>query len=161
MADRRNKFLLKRSNVAGKVPTAGDLLLGELALNTADAILYTSGTTTNSILPIGWDRISRTGDTVTGNFVFNGDLTVTGGTITGELNVNVQHWTFDFMDALNITIYADDSFSIDEITNIVAIPTITIEVNDLPYTLGNSISLGDKIYIESDINSVIKIKIVK
>jgi hypothetical protein len=35
-------------------------------LNTSDAILYTSGTTSNSILPIGWDRISRTGDTMTG-----------------------------------------------------------------------------------------------
>jgi hypothetical protein len=34
-------------------------------LNTSDAILYTS-TTSNSILPIGWDRISRTGDTMTG-----------------------------------------------------------------------------------------------
>jgi hypothetical protein len=34
-------------------------------LNTSDAILYTSGTS-NSILPIGWDRISRTGDTMTG-----------------------------------------------------------------------------------------------
>jgi len=70
MANRKNTFLLKRSNVAGKVPAAGDLQLGELALNTADNILYASGTTANSILPIGWDRIARTGDTVTGNFNF-------------------------------------------------------------------------------------------
>ncbi len=68
MANRKNTFLLKRSNVAGKVPAAGDLQLGELALNTADNILYASGTTANSILPIGWDRVYRTGDTVTGNF---------------------------------------------------------------------------------------------
>jgi hypothetical protein len=74
MANRQNKFLIKRSNVVGKVPTAGDLLLGEMALNTADVILYTSGTTENSILPIGWDRIARTGDTV------NGNLTITGTT---------------------------------------------------------------------------------
>ena len=66
MANRQNKFLMKRSNVAGKIPSAGDLLLGEMALNTADVILYASGTTANSILPIGWDRISRTGDTMTG-----------------------------------------------------------------------------------------------
>lgn len=66
MADRKNKFLLKRSNVAGKVPNSGDLLLGEMALNIADVILYTSGTTANSIVPIGWDRIHRTGDTMTG-----------------------------------------------------------------------------------------------
>ena len=66
MANRKNTFLLKRSNIAGKVPAAGDLLLGELALNIADVILYASGTTTNSILPIGWDRLARTGDTMTG-----------------------------------------------------------------------------------------------
>ena len=75
MTNRQNTFLLKRSNVPGKVPTPGDLKLGELAINTADAILYASGTTANSILPIGWDRINRTGDTVTGNFIINGGLT--------------------------------------------------------------------------------------
>jgi hypothetical protein len=67
MANRKNTFLIKRSNTPGKVPTAGDLLLGELALNTADIILYASGTTSNSILPIGWDRVARTGDTMTGD----------------------------------------------------------------------------------------------
>jgi hypothetical protein len=69
MANRQNIFLLKRSNVAGKVPAAGSLLLGELSLNTADVKLYASGTTTNSILPIGWDRIARTGDTMTGTLI--------------------------------------------------------------------------------------------
>jgi len=81
MAERKNKFLIKRSNIPGKVPTQGDLLLGELALNTADVILYTSGTTENSILPIGWDRVSRTGDTMTGN-LFAPSLSAT--TISGE-----------------------------------------------------------------------------
>jgi hypothetical protein len=71
MATRKNTFLIKRSNVAGKVPLAGDLLLGELALNTADNILYASGTTANTILPIGWDRVARTGDTMTGNLIFS------------------------------------------------------------------------------------------
>lgn len=66
MANRKNTFLIKRSNVAGKVPAPGDLLLGEMALNTADVKLYASGTTANEVLPIGWDRVSRTGDTMTG-----------------------------------------------------------------------------------------------
>ena len=66
MATRKNTFLLKRSNVAGNIPTTGQIQLGELALNTADVKLYASGTTTNSIIPIGWDRVSRTGDTMTG-----------------------------------------------------------------------------------------------
>jgi hypothetical protein len=82
MANRQTTFLLKRSNVPGKIPSSSGLTLGELALNTADAILYTSGTTANNILPIGWDRIHRTGDTVTGDFVFNGN-TIVSGTISG------------------------------------------------------------------------------
>ena len=81
MANRQTTFLLKRSNVPGKIPSSSGLTLGELALNTAVAILYTSGTTVNNILPIGWDRIHRTGDTVTGDFVFNGNIDVTGNTI--------------------------------------------------------------------------------
>lgn len=66
MANRQTTFLLKRSNVPGKIPPSSGLTLGELALNTADAILYTSGTTQNSILPIGWERVHKTGDTMTG-----------------------------------------------------------------------------------------------
>jgi hypothetical protein len=89
MANRQNTFLLKRSNVPGKVPTPGDLKLGELAINTADVILYASGTTSNSILPIGWDRVSRTGDTVTGNFVINGGLTANTISATTYLNLPV------------------------------------------------------------------------
>ena len=90
MANRQNSFLLKRSNVSGKVPLPGDLKLGEIALNTADVILYTSGTTENSILPIGWDRVSRTGDTVTGNFIVNGSLTT--NTVSATTYYNLQNY---------------------------------------------------------------------
>lgn len=108
MADRRNKFLMKRSNVAGKVPSAGDILLGEMALNTADVILYASGTTANSILPIGWDRIHRTGDTMNGNFIINGDLTVTGTT-----DLDVVSATTYYGDGSNLTgiVGAGDTYS--------------------------------------------------
>jgi hypothetical protein len=63
MAKRNNTFLIKRSNVPGKVPT--NLEIGELALNTSDVKLYASGTTENQILQIGWDRLPFiTGTTV-------------------------------------------------------------------------------------------------
>jgi hypothetical protein len=95
MANRQTTFLLKRSNVPGKIPSSSGLTLGELALNTADAILYTSGTTANNILPIGWDRIHRTGDTVTGDFNYFGDITISGSSlpngyalaVTGDTNL--------------------------------------------------------------------------
>jgi|688.fasta_scaffold00011_163 hypothetical protein len=113
MSVRKNKLLLKGSNVPGKVPSDGDLELKELALNFADVILYASGTTANSIIPIGWDRVARTGDIMTGTLyvpsisattisatTFYGDgqyLTgindyyVTGGTFSGTtLTLNRQ-----------------------------------------------------------------------
>jgi hypothetical protein len=48
-------ILLKRSAVPGKVPTTSDIQLGSLALNTADAKLYTkkSLSGTESIVEIG------------------------------------------------------------------------------------------------------------
>jgi len=86
MAKRQIKQLFKRSNVAGKVPSTGDLLLGEVALNTSDGIMWTSGTTQNDIIPIGWDRVSRTGDTMTGPLTgpsFSA-TTFSGGTYYGD-----------------------------------------------------------------------------
>jgi hypothetical protein len=50
-----NTILLKRSAVAGKVPTTSDIPLGSLALNTYDAKLYTkrSADGVESIVEIG------------------------------------------------------------------------------------------------------------
>jgi hypothetical protein len=36
-----NKLIIKKSTVTGKAPVAGDLDIGELAVNTADARLFT------------------------------------------------------------------------------------------------------------------------
>lgn len=46
-----NKIILKKSSVAAKVPLPGDLEVGELAVNLADALLYTkdSGGTVISV----------------------------------------------------------------------------------------------------------------
>jgi hypothetical protein len=93
MAKRQSTFLLKRSNVPGKIPLPGDIKLGEIALNTSDVILYTSGTTANDIIPIGWDRVHRTGDTVTGNFVINGGLTANTISATTYLNLPLSTTT--------------------------------------------------------------------
>lgn len=74
-----NTFRLKRSSVANKVPTTGDLQLGELALNTYDGKLYTkrdNGTAT--IVEIGAGGGVSDGD--------KGDITVSSsGTV----------WTLD------------------------------------------------------------------
>ena len=103
MAKRQTTFLLNRSNVPGKIPPISGLTSGELALNTADAIVYTSGSTSGTILPIGWDRVARTGDTMTGTlftpylsattisattyFNLPTDIRVTGGTFNDTTGV--------------------------------------------------------------------------
>lgn len=142
MANRKNTFILKRSNVSGNVPTAGQLLLGELAINTADVILYASGTTAGQILPIGWDRVNRTGDTMTGTLyapsfsatTFSGvtyygdgsnltgiassDTYLTGGTLTtgGTLNLQLNETAPDvninLTDTKRFTIVADSANAI-------------------------------------------------
>ena len=50
MANRNSTFLLKRSNVSGKVPALSGLTIGELALNVADSKLYSLYTTHDSVI---------------------------------------------------------------------------------------------------------------
>jgi hypothetical protein len=75
MAIRNNTFILKRSNVVGKIPALSGLTLGELALNTADAklySLYTGGATgATEVRQIGWDRLSISGGTLYGETYYS------------------------------------------------------------------------------------------
>jgi len=97
MANRQNTLLIKRSNVIGKLPPISGLTLGELALNTADAKLYTlftSGTTgATEVRQIGWDRVSKTGDTITGDLIVDGGLTATTISATTYQNLPVSGLT--------------------------------------------------------------------
>jgi hypothetical protein len=73
-----NTIKLKRSAVSGKVPSTGDLQLGELALNTFDGKLYTlKNNGTASVVEIGAAPVTD-GD--------KGDITVSSGGAT---------WTID------------------------------------------------------------------
>lgn len=82
---------LKRSAVAGKVPTTGSLDLGELAVNTSDGKVYlkkdngiqsiqtlvtTDSSTSGSLNLIG-------NQSITGSLFISGDVVVTGG-VTGS-----------------------------------------------------------------------------
>lgn len=144
MADkiRNNTFLIKRSNVPGKVPAAGSVLLGELALNTSDAILYTSGTTANTILPIGWDRVSRTGDTMTGG-LFTPFLTAT--TISATTYQNLPAFTGDYLPLSGGTVYGPTIYTSGLTAN-------TLNVTGLTQTSGIT-STGGIIFKQVTINS--------
>ena len=85
---RQNIFKLKRSNIAGKIPTISQLLVGEMAVNTQDGFLWTSiadtgGTSTIEVRQVGWDRLSTiSGGTVNNDVTVNGTLSAT--TIQGD-----------------------------------------------------------------------------
>ncbi len=142
MANRKNTFLIKRSNVAGKVPAAGDLQLGELALNTADNILYASGTTANSILPIGWDRVARTGDTMTGS-LFTPSISAT--TISATTYLNLPAFSGDYLPLSGGTVYGNSYF-----TN--GLTADTLNVTGLTQTSGIT-STGGITFKQVTINS--------
>jgi hypothetical protein len=73
-----NTFRLKRSSVASKVPTTGDLQLGELALNTYDGKLYTKKDNgTASIVELSGGGVSD-GD--------KGDITVSAAGATWAID---------------------------------------------------------------------------
>ena len=79
MANRKTTLLLRRSNVLGKIPDLSGLTIGELALNTADAklyTLYTNGTSgVTEVKEIGWDKLPITGGTITSGLTVNNGLT--------------------------------------------------------------------------------------
>ena len=143
MTTRKNTFLLKRSNVPGKVPSPGDLQLGELALNTADAILYTSGTTANSILPIGWDRLSTlSGGTVNGNVTINGFVSAT-------TYYNLPSFSGEYLPLSGGTVYGNTIFTSGLTAN--TIYTDYIDFNTTP-TVPNP--TGGTLYFDSNENAL-------
>jgi len=91
-----NKIVLKKSSVAAKVPLSTDLVVGELAVNLADAKLYTknaggtviqlgggsgSGTVTSVDLSGGTTGLTTTGSPITtsGTITLGGTLAVANG----------------------------------------------------------------------------------
>lgn len=159
MANRQNTLLIKRSNIVGKIPPLSGLTLGELALNTADAKLYTlftSGTTgATEVREIGWDRIHRTGDTVNGDFNFYGDIEISGSSqpsgyvlsVTGDTNFVgdifiTGNLTYDGDLIISGGTFAESGLTATTIT-ISTTPTLN---NNLTQILGRNETTGDVEY---------------
>lgn len=91
-----NTVKIKQSAVAARVPTTGDLVLGELALNTYDGKLYTrKDNGTASIIQIGASPVTALPVTlysgaVTNVAISNGSLPVLlfGGVTTVNVTVS-------------------------------------------------------------------------
>lgn len=83
---------LKRSSVAGNAPTTSNITTGELALNTADGILYS--TDGSSVFEIGANLTTLTVEnqvTLTGLISANGSIGIAGQTLHTDASGKV-YW---------------------------------------------------------------------
>jgi len=94
-----------------------------------------------------------------GTRTFQGDIVIESGLTATTAFITYTQWTLDFMDSLDLEIYAPNDVSIDSIIDLVNNPTATILVNNSPYTPATLITIGDKINVTTDINSVIQFNI--
>jgi hypothetical protein len=74
-------------------------------------------------------------------------------------NQNKATFTVELIDDLSVDIYAPFDLKINVSNVIVGIGTITIEVNDSAYTLGNLIDQGDKITVSTTTASVVNLEV--
>ena len=103
-----NKILTKKSSTASVVPTAADLDVGELAVNTADGKLYTkhtddsivevvgsggTGGTTNLTAGVIWDNHSTTAYEYTndGSATLSSGITATDITVVADKTAVLTH----------------------------------------------------------------------
>lgn len=70
-------------------------------------------------------------------------------------------WTIELIDALTIDVYAPYNMQIDSVSNVKNAPTTTISKNGSSYTLGTSISMGDKITVAVSVAAVVNLNISK
>jgi Protein of unknown function (DUF1565) len=126
-----NVIRLKRSSVPGKIPDASDLIVGEIAVNTADGVLYTKHSD-NTIKSIGniqafisnvtLDTVTLAGNTTNQSIsifdttisanVYTGALTVAGGLgVQGNINAGNVHTTqIDASYVSATTVYTDSLY---------------------------------------------------
>jgi len=111
-----NLILLKKSSVAAKVPTTGDLDYGELALNYADGALYykTSGNAIARLNPpesVGFANVAVSGQSTLVADTAAGTLTVAAGNgaITVTTNSGTDTLTISHADTSSVANLSSDN----------------------------------------------------
>jgi hypothetical protein len=91
----------------------------------------------------------------------------TGGAVL-EYQASTQLWidsgiqyTIELIDALTVDFYAPYNLVITSISNVLNAPTITIQDDNVAYTLGNTITAGSKITVTGSVASVVNLNITK
>jgi hypothetical protein len=81
---------IKRSSVAGKIPTISDIAAGELALNTTDQKLYSSDGSTVFAVGSKQTNLVVTGNTTVSKLIANGSLGTSGYVL--KTNGSTVYW---------------------------------------------------------------------
>ena len=90
----------------------------------------------------------------------NGEVLVynsTNGLFENSVNFNDATFTVELIDLLTVDFYAPADLKINSTTVISGSGTITIQVNDAAYTLGDVIQQGDKITVSTTTASVVNL----
>jgi hypothetical protein len=76
-------------------------------------------------------------------------------------NFNAIMFTIELVAALTVDFYAPYNLIITSVSNVLNAPTITIQDDNVAYTLGNTIAIGSKITVTASTASVINLNITK
>ena len=136
---------LKRSSQTGNAPDTNNIVEGELALNTADAILYSRGGST--IFQIGANitesftvNPGTAADTITiGSTSQNADGIITLGQSTTTNTINIGNAATDSASTQTINIGGNNAIGGDTVLNLAA---NTNTASNTAVTIGNSNSTG-------------------
>jgi hypothetical protein len=173
-----NTIKLKRSTVPGKIPDPGDLVVGEVAVNTADGLLYVKHTD-NTIKTIGnvrayinavtLDSVTLTGNignqaisianstvstsTTTGALTVAGGVGVTGNIYAGSIYAGNLYFgnSSPFISASPDTrvIYVTKNGN-DSNTGLFNTPKLTIKAALAAATAGTSVQVAPGVYTEAN-----------
>jgi hypothetical protein len=125
---------LKRSSVAGRVPTTATLQTGEIAINTADGLVYIRKDDSTIIPLIGVNTAA-----VTGSVVLLGSITATSftgsfaGNFSGSVNATLTHsasngagiatFVFDGSDDVLVSLDTGSAHFVSGVNNLIAVGT--------------------------------------
>jgi len=133
---------------------------------TIQSNLYTSGLTAirDHYLPDASGTIALTSDIP--NIQVN--ITSPTGGAGLEYNASTGKWidvtiqyTIELIDALTVNFYAPYQMVITSVSNVLNAPTITLQDDNVAYTLGNTIAIGSKITVTASTASVVNLNITK
>lgn len=170
-----NQVLLRISNSTKATLTTSSLTIAtgvnlNIANETASRVLYLDASKNVKSSTVTDTTLGYLDATSSIQTQLNGKLSTTitsvakGDTVeyngSAWVNVGIQY-TVELIDALTIDIYAPYGMKINSVTNILNSPTTTILVGGSAYTLGNTITTGQKITVTVSVAAVVTLNINK